>query len=209
MDETNTGSDSQRVPQPLVRTNWLYLMTLPLLLIILLPYLLSPYVFIVHNPVDGALVAFLGVERVKPVLYLCITAGGMVGLLLYVPVHRLYTDALHHHVVQLGALRVFLILSGPLLGIAWSIIVQALWNAVCPSPNTGNLLAMFIGLPGASFASVVALVNLIEYHRASRVAHRQGFRLQFSMIRRQRNSYRLELVPVNGTPRPVSANWSA
>ena len=196
------GDDSlkpQRTPQALVRLNWVYLVSLTLIFIMApLPYLLSPYVYITHNPVDDALVTILGAANVRPVLYLCTITGGLVGLSLYIPIHRLYVDALRNHAIRLRTRHVLLVSFGPSLGILWSTGLQTLWNyVICPLPNTGNLLSLFFALPGIFFGIVVSLVNLIEYRKANHSASIQGFSLQFTMIRHHRDSYRLELVPVH------------
>jgi len=59
-------------------------------------------------------------------------------------------------------------------------------------------LNLFFALPGIFFGIVVAIVNLIEYRRATGLASAQGFSLQFTIIKRHRDSHRLELIPLNG-----------
>ncbi len=207
LNKANDCLDSQRISHPAVRNNWVFLVGLTVVFIfVALPYLLSPYVFIVHNPVDDALVTFLGMTYVRPVLYLCTIVGGLLGLILYGPIHQLYTDALRDRFVRVGVSRGLMVSAGPSLGILWSTGLQALWNNICPFPNTGNLLSLFFALPGITFGIVVSLINLIEYNRAKRLAFRRGFSLQFTLIKRQRNSYRLELIPLYGRSNRISTN---
>ncbi|MCF2136349.1 MAG: hypothetical protein K9W43_03830 [Candidatus Thorarchaeota archaeon] len=210
MERDNERLEARRVPEPMaiVHINWIYLTLFVLAFVMTLPYLLSPYVFIVHNPVDDALVAFLGVAYVKPVLYLCIIIGGLVGLIVYPPLHRLYMTALREHVIQIGRIRILLLAFVPIIVMFFSHGLQAIWDYICPLPNTGNLLSVFFNLPVASFGIVASLLSLIEYYRAKHHASLQGLRLQFTMIRRKLDSFRLELVPLHDKVDPLSASQS-
>ncbi|MCF2138292.1 MAG: hypothetical protein K9W43_13755 [Candidatus Thorarchaeota archaeon] len=183
-------------------------MSFVLLSLMTLPYFLSPYVFIVHNPVDDALVAFLGAAFVRPVLYLCTFIGGLVGLVLYIPIHRLYVEVFRDHIVQVGIRRLLLLLIGPYIGILWLNGIQALWNFMCPYPNTGNLLSLFFFLPALFFGIIVSLLNLSEFYRAKKQATLRGFSLQFTMIRRKLDSFRLELIPLGDTTPQPSTSYS-
>lgn len=192
-------------PQVLILFNWTFLLgSILVFLVVALPYLLSPYVYITHNPVDDALVAFLGRAYVKPMLCLSAVFGGLLGLILCVPIHRLYTTVLRDQAVRLGLLRILLISSGSYLGFLWIVGLQAIWNRIVPYPNTGNLMALFFTLPGISFSMVVSFINILEYHRASWLAAENGFCLQITAIRR-RNASRLELVPLRDTSSNLSS----
>ncbi|MCF2137064.1 MAG: hypothetical protein K9W43_07430 [Candidatus Thorarchaeota archaeon] len=194
-------------PQVLVRFNWIFLVgSILIFLIVALPYLFSPYVYITHNPVDDALVAFLGGANVKPMLYLCAILGGLLGLIFYVPIHQLYSTVLRDQVVRLGVLRILLISFGSYLGFLWIIGLQAIWNYIIPYPNTGNLMALFFTLPGLSFSIVVSLINILEYHRINQLAKQNGFGLQITAIR-FRNASQLELVPLHdASPLPSTSH---
>ncbi|MHA1781076.1 MAG: hypothetical protein ACTSYL_09485 [Candidatus Thorarchaeota archaeon] len=206
MVRDNDCPDARRVQNPLVIVygNWFFLTLFVLGFVISLQYFLSPYVYITHNPVDDALVAFLGKAYVKPVLYLCIIIGGLVGLIVYHPLHRLYATALRDHVVHIGRIQLLLLVAFPFIGICYSQVIHRIWGYMCPLPNDGNLLTMFFDLPVFSWAIVVSLLNLIEYYRAQHQASLQGLRLQYTDIRRKLDSLRFELVPLHDNGDPLS-----
>jgi len=58
--------------------NWIPLFSASFILFMLVPYFISPFVFIIENPTDEALIQFLGESLVKPFLYL----GFLLGCLL-------------------------------------------------------------------------------------------------------------------------------
>ncbi len=163
---------------------------------IALPYLLSPYVYITHNPVDDALVAFLGVSNVKPVLYLSTIIGGIIGLMFRSSIHGLYLSVLRERVIEIGIAQRFLTVLSPVLIFYWYAIMQLLWDFVIPYPSTGNLMGMFFALPIMFFGIVISLVNIIEHYRANYQAKQNGFVIQFTMIRSDFSSWRIELVPL-------------
>ena len=218
MGEAADNRASQRVRDQVIMVNWVHLVGFTLILAMLSTYFLSPYVCIFHNPVDDALIRLIGVEHVKPLLSLFTITGGLMGLVLYPYIHRLYTDVSRNHVVLVGTRRFFVITSGPYIGIVLSFGIQGLWNYVCASPNTGNLLSLFLTLPALLFGIVVALINLIEYYWTNHLASLRGFSLlftteyrkvkhrmslhsfilQFTTNRRQLSLFRLELVPLHG-----------
>ncbi|MCF2136348.1 MAG: hypothetical protein K9W43_03825 [Candidatus Thorarchaeota archaeon] len=222
----NTGADNDRDYlefSTMAKINWITLLLSALLFVVLVyPYFPSPYVYFNHNPVDVALVTFLGVTNVKPVLALCTVLGGIVGLLLCIPVHHMYNAVLRGQVIYFGRRRIVFLTSGSFWGIVWSSGLMVLWDFICPYPNSGTLLLLFIMYPGLIFGIVVSLVNLIEYYRAKYQASRRGFRIRPTVIWHQymlhlisfrhyfrlKSSVRLELVPLPNAASYSSSNHS-
>ena len=197
MEQSNDDLEHRRRPDPIVKVNWISLVGNGIAFLILLPLLTPTYIYTIHNPVDAAIIAFFGVPLYPLVLYLCIIVGGVIGLLLSKPLRRWYNQVLSENSLYIGYKQILLIGFGSLFGYYWYSIISMIWNLICPYTNTGFIVTLFIGLPAITYGICAAAVNLFEFRRANRMAAQKGLKLQFSYIKWQRHSRRLELVPVD------------
>ncbi len=169
--------------------DWFFLFGALVVFIISLPFLLSRYVLIVPNEMDETLVALIGRDLVKPVLFLLVVLGGILGLVLTNSYRSFLSELSVRGRCVLSPRQAASILA-PMLGMTTQPLYTALSYLFPPSYAWGPLLNMFVVLPAAGYMLVSAAGWLALRYWTEREARKK---IRFYRLVKER-AFVLELV---------------
>ncbi|MHA1637491.1 MAG: hypothetical protein ACTSUB_05695 [Candidatus Thorarchaeota archaeon] len=161
--------------------NWIPLVAALFVLLNLVPYFLSPFVYIVPNAMDEALVQVVGVELIKPLLYL----GFLLGCILsWIPIRfyrSLFSRIKLDGEFKLEKGRQGMAIIAPFFGVIPQLIYGIL-SRITPEIQPwewGPIVNLFFILPAIGFMVVSSLGWIVVRWST---AYHENIKIQFSRI---------------------------
>jgi len=188
--------DDRKDLGPILSVPWISLFCALFLLVTEIPYFLSSAVLITHNPVDEAIVNFLGVETVKPLLLLLLFCGGIVGLTNLFPLRSLFETVIRRGYVALTRKKPYLYVFYPFLGPLLSTVAYNLVSRLPPGASLvwGAISYLFFMFPALGFMLSSSMTHLLLYYKVNSKAKENGQTVKVMYYPNRERSHCVELV---------------
>ncbi|MFO7837666.1 MAG: hypothetical protein R6V83_13570 [Candidatus Thorarchaeota archaeon] len=187
--------DDRKDLGPILSVPWISLFCALFLLLVTTPYFMSSAVLFTHNPVDEAIVNFLGPENVKPLLLLFLFCGGLLGLTTLFPLRNLFGSVMRTGYVALTRKKLYFYVFYPFLGPLVSSVVYNLVTRLPPGASLvwGAISYLFFMFPALGFMLSSSITHLLLYYKVKSKAKENSQILKVLNYPKREKSISLEL----------------
>ncbi len=175
--------------------NWIPLIAACFILFMLVPYFISPYVLIIDNPMDIALIQYIGETMVKPLLYAGFSIGSLLGLVPIRFYQKVFTDIRNEGRYKVFKVRQGVAIIAPFFGILPHFLygIMTFLPTGIASWEWGTIVYLFVTLPAIGFMLFTSLGWIILRWKAEHVMNNK---IHFTRIIGNEKAYLLTSEPI-------------